>query len=227
MNSEFELSDFLIQTPYLMTSADSLAIEKASNGHPQKEDWEKSTLSDFKRRVRKYYKNQQNQLCAYCRMEVSSATSYFHIEHIVPKSVHPEWMYNPLNLCVTCANCNSAKNNKEVLNDKDAKILPMDSFGYLIIHPHLDRYFEHIEIVDGLLYKGLTPKGTKTIEICNLTRTGLLSERAYQLIRKDQESFHYSKLLVTYTQNYMCIANMDELLQEIQKLMESLDVPMK
>ena len=227
MKSDFELSDFVIQSPYTLTSDDTKAIEKASNGHPQKDDWEKDTLKRFKERVRVHYRKQQNKKCAYCRMDVSTATSYFHIEHIIPKSLHPEWMYEPLNLCVACANCNSAKNNQEVLSNKNATFLPTDSSGYIIIHPHYDRYFDHIEIVDGLLYKGLTPKGTKTIEICNLTRIGLLSERAKQLITKEQEKFRYSKLLITYTQNYTWIPNMDELLKEIQELMERLDVPMK
>lgn len=112
-----------------------------------------------------------------------------------------------------------------MLSNKNTTILPTDSSGYIIIHPHYDRYFEHIEIVDGLLYKGLTPKGTKTIEMCNLTRIGLLSERAKLLITKDQENFHYSKLLITYMQNYTWIPNMDKLLKDIQELMESLDVP--
>lgn len=227
MKSDFELSDFVIQSPYTLTSDDTKAIEKASNGNPQKEDWEKSTLEDFKGRVRQHYRDQQNDRCAYCRMDISTATSYFPIEHIVPKSLHPEWMYETLNLCVACANCNSAKNNQEVLSNQDTTILPTESSGYIIIHPHYDRYFDHIEIVDGLLYKGLTPKGTKTIEICNLTRIGLLTERAKQLITKEQEKFRYSKLLITYTQNSMWIADTDKLLKEIQELMERLDAPMK
>lgn len=227
MKSDFELSDFIITSPYLMTIADAKAIDKASGGKPTKEDWEHSALKSFKERVRFHYSKLQNQKCVYCRMDVSKATSYFHIEHIVPKSLHPEWMYEPLNLCVACANCNSAKNNQEVLSDKNTKSLPTDSSGYLIIHPHFDRYFEHIEIVDGLLYKGLTSKGVKTIEICNLTRVDLLVERAKQLIQKDNEQNPYSKLMITYTLNSMWIENMDKLLKEIQELMERLEVPMK
>lgn len=225
MKSDIELSDFVIQSPYTLTSDDTKAIEKASNGNPKKADWEKDTLKRFKERVRVHYRKQQNKKCAYCRMDISAATSYFPIEHIVPKSLHPEWMYEPLNLCIACANCNSAKNNQEVLSNKNTTILPTDSSGYIIIHPYYDRYFDHIEIVDGLLYKGLTPKGTKTIEICNLTRIGLLSERAKQLITKDQENFHYSRLLITYSQNFKWIADTDKLLKEIQELIESLEVP--
>lgn len=227
MKSDFELSDFVIQSPYTMTTADAKAIERASNGNPQQDDWEKSTLKSYKVRVREHYCKQQNQKCAYCRMDVSSATSYFPIEHIVPRSLHPEWMYEPLNLCMACVNCNSVKNNQEVLSDKNVKILPTDSSGYLIIHPHYDRYFDHIEIMDGLLYKGLTPKGAKTIEICKLTRVDLLVERAKLLIQKDNEQNPYSKLMITYTLNSMWIGDMDKLLKEIQELMERLDVPME
>lgn len=220
MKSDFELSDFVIQSPYALTSDDTKAIEKASNGNPQKEDWEKSALTDFKGRVRQHYRNQQNDRCAYCRMEISSATGSFHIEHIIPKSLHPEWMYNPKNLCVACGNCNSAKYNDNVLSSENYTNLPSNSSDYLIVHPHLDNYFEHIQIVDGLLYKGLTKKGKFTIKTCNLTRVGLLTERAKLLITKEQPPFSYSQIFITCTMNPQCIGNLDELLEEIRKLLK-------
>ena len=37
MKSDLELSDFVITSPYTMTSADIKAVSKASNGNPQKE----------------------------------------------------------------------------------------------------------------------------------------------------------------------------------------------
>ena len=163
MKSDLELSDFVITSPYTMTSADIKAVSKASNGNPQKEDWEKSSLKAYKDRVRRYYR------------------------HIVPKSVHPEWMYEPFNLCVACPNCNSAKNSQEVLENKEIADLATESSDYLIIHPHIDRYFDNIEIVDGLLYKGLTKKGEYTIKLCNLTRPELLSERARVFIQQEQK----------------------------------------
>lgn len=220
MKSDFELSNFVIQSPYTITLADKKAIEKASNGNPQKEDWEKSTLKDFKGRVRQHYRDQQNDRCAYCRMDISSATGSFHIEHIIPKSLHPEWMYNPKNLCVACSNCNSAKYNDNVLSSDKYTNLPSHSSDYLIVHPHLDNYFEHIQIVDGLLYKGLTKKGKFTIKTCNLTRVGLLTERAKLLITKEQPPFSYSQIFITCTMNPQCIGNLDELLEEIHKLLK-------
>ena len=223
MKSDLELSDIVITSPYAMTSADIKAVSKVSKGKPQKEDWENSSLKAYKERVRQYYRQQQNRKCVYCRMDVSSATGYFHIEHIVPKSVHPEWMYEPFNLCLACPQCNSAKNNQEVLYNKDITDLPTESSDYLIIHPHIDRYFDNIEIIDGLLYKGLTQKGENTIKICNLTRPELLSERAKLFIMKEQEPDSYSKLLMTYSQNYLWIGDMDELLDKIKDMMMTID----
>ena len=223
MKSDLELSDFVITSPYAMTSADIKAVSKASKGKPQKEDWENSSLKAYKDRVRQYYRQQQNRKCVYCRMDVSSATGYFHIEHIVPKSVHPEWMYEPFNLCLACPQCNSAKNIQEVLDNTDITDLPTESSDYLIIHPHLDRYFDNIEIVDGLLYKGLTKKGEYTIKLCNLTRPELLSERARVFIQQEQEPDSYSKLLITYIHNFRWIGDMDNLLDEIKNLMNMLE----
>ena len=223
MKSDLELSDFVITSPYAMTSADIKAVSKASNGKPQKEDWENSSLKAYKNRVRQYYRQQQNRKCVYCRMDVSSATGYFHIEHIVPKSVHPEWMYEPFNLCLACPQCNSAKNIQEVLDNTDITDLPTESSDYLIIHPHVDRYFDNIEIVDGLLYKGLTKKGEYTIKLCNLTRPELLSERARVFIQQEQEPDSYSKLLITYIHNFGWIGDMDNLLDEIKNLMNMLE----
>lgn len=223
MKSDLELSDFVITSPYAMTSADLKAVSKASKGKPQKEDWENSSLKAYKDRVRQYYRQQQNRKCVYCRMDVSSATGYFHIEHIVPKSVHPEWMYEPFNLCLACPQCNSAKNIQEVLDNTDITDLPTESSDYLIIHPHIDRYFDNIEIVDGLLYKGLTKKGEYTIKLCNLTRPELLSERARVFIQQEQEPDSYSKLLITYIHNFRWIGDMDNLLDEIKNLMNMLE----
>ena len=223
MKSDLELSDFVITSPYAMTSADIKAVSKASKGKPQKEDWENSSLKAYKNRVRQYYRQQQNRKCVYCRMDVSSATGYFHIEHIVPKSVHPEWMYEPFNLCLACPQCNSAKNIQEVLDNTDITDLPTESSDYLIIHPHIDRYFDNIEIVDGLLYKGLTKKGEYTIKLCNLTRPELLSERARVFIQQEQKPDSYSKLLITYIHNFRWIGDMDNLLDEIKNLMNMLE----
>ena len=109
------------------------------------------------------------------------------------------------------------------MDNTDITDLPTESSDYLIIHPHLDRYFDNIEIVDGLLYKGLTKNGEYTIKLCNLTRPELLSERARIFIQQEQEPDSYSKLLITYIHNSRWIGNMDNLLDDIKNLMKMLE----
>ncbi len=155
-------------------------------------------------------------------MDVSLATGYFEIEHIIPKSVHPEWMYEPIKLCVACSICNSSKKSKNVLNLDDYSKLPLSSSDYVIIHPHFDKYFDNIQIVDNLLYVGLTKKGINTIEICNLMRPELLLERAKNFIKSEQYDGAYSKLLIMYYQNLQFIGDFDGLLKKIEELVELL-----
>lgn len=220
MKTDSELSDFIISPPYVLSDKDNADIFKASHGHPRKEDWESKCLDSFKGHVRTYYKKLQNYKCAYCRMDISMATSYFTIDHVVPKSTHEEWMYNPINLCLSCAVCNSSKNNKNVLKRDNYESLPTETSEYIIVHPHKDRYSDHIEIIDGLLYKGLTPKGVNTIEICNLTRIGLLTERAKNIIKTEKGGV-FAKLMAICTCNPFLIKDMDELIESIKDLIEN------
>lgn len=217
-NSQDISENFIISTPYALDFEDLKAIEKASHGNPQKEDWDSYCLRDFKNRVRKYYRKEQGLKCAYCRMDISLGTNNFYIEHIVPKSTHPEWMYEPANLCLSCVNCNSSKNKKNVLLHKTYSKFPTASNEYLIVNPHTDNYFENIEIVEGLLYKGLTEKGMYTIDVCHLTRTDLLLERAKKRIEVEQDANSYLKLMVVYSQNRAFIDDIDELLDSLQEM---------
>lgn len=220
MKTDSDLSDFIITTPYTLSDKDNGDIYKASHGKPRKEDWDNKCLDSFKEHIRTYYRKLQHCKCAYCRMDISMATSYFTIEHIVPKSMYPEWMYNPKNICLSCAVCNSSKNDKNVLRGGNYVTLPTETSEYIIVHPHKDRYSEHIEIIDGLLYKGLTGKGARTIEICNLTRVGLLSERAKNII-KNEHGGAFAKLMNVCSCNPFLISNMDELIESIKELIDN------
>lgn len=213
-----ELSDFIITCPYLLTEEDKSAIQKASPGAPIKEHWEQSCLKKFKNRLREYYFDAQNDKCVYCRMDISSATGISHIEHIAPKSIYPQWMYEPMNLCLSCPTCNSFKGTNDILEHHKGRKLPTVSDAYKIVHPHLDRYSDHIRIIDSLLYQGLTPKGKYTIDICHLTRTSLLEERAKQKILREQSPNSYSEILLTYINNDNLIENLDTLIPKVQKI---------
>ena len=80
-------------------------------------------------------------------------------------------MFEPLNLCVSCIDCNSAKSDKKVTNSRAKNKYPSNSSDYLIIHPHFDNYHEHIIVIkEGFYYVARQKKGEKTIELCKLNR---------------------------------------------------------
>lgn len=181
--------DFVIATPYQLIPADSASIAQASPNDYNHKDWENDCLDDFKDRLREDYYDKQHLRCAYCRMELRPESYTPEIDHIIPKSKKPKWMYEPFNLCVTCKACNTKKGQKKVLKDDNVEDLPMESDAYVIVHPHIDRYSEHIQLVDGILYQGISKKGKETVKKCKLFRFELAAQRASELIIHGQLSY--------------------------------------
>lgn len=139
-------------------------------------DWGCDDLADFRSLVREYYRVQQNGLCAFCRADISlRSAANCNVEHIVPKSLRREFIFEPKNLCVICADCNEIKRDKEILAaepnplKRDAKLYPRSEGAFLIVHPHFDDWDEHIAIF-GKLFVDLSDKGNFTIGACTLNR---------------------------------------------------------
>ena len=140
--------------------------------------WSTDELQGLRTTIRSYYRQVQHGLCAYCKQPVSlQSAANCHVEHIAPKSLYPEFMFEPKNLCVVCADCNEIKRNQEVtatvpdtVKDGPArKRYPRSSAAFKIVHPHFDIYDEHIERIHRF-YVDLTPKGHFTIGACRLNR---------------------------------------------------------
>lgn len=201
-----DLEDFIIDAPYNITPADDVLINQASPNGEQLDDWEKSCLDDFKQRVRDYYRKKQNRRCAYCRTIVRTGQSSPEVEHIVPKSDRPMWMYEPFNLCMSCKACNTKKSTKNVLTYKNIATFPYDSQSYLLVHPHIDRYSQHINLIDDILYEGLTDKGRETIRICGLNRYELAADRAEDRI-KEERTLDEKALLALVNHNGQPLVN--------------------
>lgn len=142
------------------------------------EIWSADDLQALRVAVRNHYRDAQHGLCAYCRQPVSlQSAANCHVEHIAPKSLYPEFMFEPRNLCVVCADCNEIKRNQEVTatvpdtvnKGSRRKLYPRTSSAFKIVHPHFDVYDEHIERVHRF-YVDLSPKGHFTIGACRLNR---------------------------------------------------------
>ncbi|HHT2664323.1 HNH endonuclease [Citrobacter freundii] len=137
--------------------------------------WESTTnkqLIKIKKHIKDYYLVAQDYKCPYCQQKIKvKHNGAWDAEHIIPKASHPDFMFEPLNLCVSCKDCNGEKLDKKVLIKDKIVRFPKNSKNYLIIHPHLDTYNEHIKIIgDALYFLPKTEKGRRTIEVCGLLR---------------------------------------------------------
>jgi len=141
-------------------------------------DWGAEDLEPLRSAVREYYRVKQKGRCAYCKKDVSlRSASNCHVEHIAPKSKYQQFMFEPKNLCVICADCNEIKREQEVhvrepdtiAPKKAPKQYPRSSNAFRIVHPHFDTYDDHI-FVFGQFYVDKSDKGLFTIGACMLNR---------------------------------------------------------
>ncbi|GAB3522043.1 HNH endonuclease [Photobacterium alginatilyticum] len=138
----------------------------------QSNDWSDKKFEAIKSSIKSHYKEVQEYTCPYCKVKYPVKHGMaWDIEHIIPKDKKPQFMFEPLNLCVSCKDCNGAKGNEEVLVNKNRKTFPSASKDYKLVHPHFDQYEKHINaITPGDFYRPLSKKGEFTIITCRLLR---------------------------------------------------------
>lgn len=129
-------------------------------------------IETIKTAIKQFYRVEQHHKCVYCNYTYPSThgTTWW-TDHIIPKSLNKNLMFEPQNLCVSCVDCNRIKGNKQVFNDDTRTDFSDVGDDYKIIHPHFDIYEEHLE-EELFLYtaKNNSLKGCETIIICELTR---------------------------------------------------------
>ena len=174
--------NFVVREPYQPTEEEKKAIKELENKGLRPKNWDskKKGVLSFKEHLRDDMYEKQNRKCAYCRLHTAKACWPSHREHIVYKDSHPQWMFLPENLCVSCYWCNKWKGTTEVLENPQTEMYPELGEGFKIIHPFYDTYSEHIELVGDVLYRGKTDKGRFTIDTCHLYRIDLAEERVDQ-----------------------------------------------
>lgn len=150
---------------------------KTSDPNFKIDDWSHDDIKDIRKYIRDYYRDLTKK-CFYCRKEISlQSANNCHIEHLIPKSINLNFIFEPKNLCVICSDCNEIKRIKEVENKIDRvtkrkepyKRYPKSGESFLIVHPHFDNYEDHIFQCEDI-YIDLSPKGTYTMYICKLNR---------------------------------------------------------
>ncbi|PMO67578.1 HNH endonuclease [Vibrio splendidus] len=133
--------------------------------------WSNDEINMVKREIKSHYKSVQNLTCVYCRkIYPVQHSGVWDVEHIAPKSISPQFMFTPNNLCVACKDCNTEKSSKNVLVNRALVNYPQRTEAFVIIHPHFDSYEDHIGIHLDRIYSPKSDKGRKTIEYCGLLR---------------------------------------------------------
>lgn len=134
--------------------------------------WSDDDLDFVRKEIKDYYIKEQDYVCVYCRQNLKSNNGrVWDVEHIISRESVHEFMFTPENLCVSCPDCNQRKGDSRITSSKARKKLPSESRFYSIIHPHFDRYSDHVDAVKpGEFYISKTKKGENTISICGLNR---------------------------------------------------------
>ncbi|MGD9713328.1 MAG: HNH endonuclease [Thermomicrobiales bacterium] len=155
------------------------AIVQAYNARPENEKvaayWSADAVTPVRKVIKDHYIADQQQLCCYCRHQLeTNNNAVWDGEHIIARETKPQFLFEPLNLSVSCKDCNVPKGTKNVLKNKDRKTFPIKSTDYIIVHPHFDEYDDHILWFGPVVAAASSDsdKGSTTIELCDLTRYG-------------------------------------------------------
>jgi uncharacterized protein (TIGR02646 family) len=163
----------VIVSPVTYSQEEELQIiNKKSDANFKSTSWSDADLDDIKQTIKTHYHRVQNSVCPYCQQKLNTVHGRnWDIEHIVPRSHEKNFMFEPLNLCMSCLDCNKEKSNKKITSSGAKKKYPTDTSLYFIVHPHFDDYDEHIlKVKVGFFYVPKKAKGRKTIEVCGLNR---------------------------------------------------------
>lgn len=163
----------MISRPTQFSMDDLSAIQAVSVVPLTPNVWADNRLTTLKSRAKKHYVSEQENRCCYCAEQwLTDHGRVWDLEHVVPKAVHPKFMFEPRNLAAACPDCNNAKSDKETLTDATVTAYPSSPASFLVVHPHFDRWADHID-KSGLVFRAITDKGTWTVKNCKLGRFAL------------------------------------------------------
>ncbi len=166
----------------------STDLQSFINGYDKKNyklwnDEENNDIKKFRSLIRNHYLTDQNLTCFYCRQYIFSTNGlHWQVEHILPKSIFPQFLFEPRNLIVICPDCNREKSDQNPHTDgdraKNRLNYPSTSGRFKIIHLLYDIYESHIERIsanhceypDHYFLKAKTHKGKATVKMCDLNR---------------------------------------------------------
>lgn len=139
--------------------------------HPikTKDCWSRSVYNKVKAQLKADYYLPQNRRCAYCRKRLNADAYFSHIDHVLPKSYHKNWMFKPKNLVLTCEVCNPLKNDCDTLTTgRSKRRFPKKKEGFTIFNPHYSFWKDYFFIEDGMFIRGKNSVADATIKVVKL-----------------------------------------------------------
>lgn len=217
-----EIEDFVVKETYHANDREQQAISELQARGLVADDWNstKAGISSFKKNIVEHMSAKQNYKCAYCRLDIPYAGFYPDREHIVPKNKHPQWVFEPRNICVSCEMCNRNKSDEEVLDNPFVSEYPTNSGEFKLVNPFVDKYSEHIELLDDLIYVGKSEKGRFTINLCKLYSIGYAIERAKRKMARVDPDSVTTQLLNLLVSNGQITDDIDKVRIKVQRLVE-------
>lgn len=215
-----ELEDFIVEKAYQPTEEEKQAISELESKGLTAKDWDsgKNGIKSYKKNLREYMYYEQNCRCAYCRIELPIGCCFLQREHIVYKDLHPQWMFESRNLCIACDRCNNFKLATEVLSNPAVRAYPQKSKDFLIVNPFLDKYSEHIELKEGIIYEGKTKKGKFTVKTCHLYRIDLALERAKMRMETENPDSVQTQMLALVSKNPASAEEINKVKEILEKI---------
>ena len=164
----------MIAHPVQYSRAAALVVSSYDSLSPTAKDgsfWDRDDVAVVRKEAKQHYVGEQTYRCCYCDRSLHSQHGrVWDVEHVVSRSTHPQFLFEPQNLAVACVECNGEKSNARVLRTPNRKTYPRKSDAFLICHPHFDVLADHVLILLERLYFPRSDKGRRTIEICGLLR---------------------------------------------------------
>lgn len=155
--------------PFKYSASQLVAVKAAAARAAPVTCWDDETLSALKLEIKRHYRREQGNTCFYCRSHIPvDHLRVWDLDHIAPKSIYPQFTFEPRNLTISCVECNSAKDTYDSIVGRPVRY-PTSSARFKIVHAHLDRWDDHLE--KGLYrFSSKSTKGGETIYACNLFR---------------------------------------------------------
>jgi len=167
-------------------------------------DSDANVVTNFKAALKDHLRDSQFGRCCYCRRALPDP-EVTDLEHFVEKSAYSWLKFEIRNLALSCRTCNTMKNaaytrfcarrsrEETVRLGTRTKVresptlaaplaanspLPAVAGDYLWVHPHFDRFSDHLVLKRGWIYVAISPKGEATKRELQFNELATLERRA-------------------------------------------------